>query len=75
MNLEKLMDLENVSLDMDAVHPVTGEKAADVFCTGWPATKKGLELTQSIVKNVIVRAVIGIVIVLGDGISAKICPA
>lgn len=73
MNLTKLVDLENVSLDMEASHPCTGEKAKEVFCAGWPATKNGLEIAQAMVKNPIVKMIVGICIALGDGISNRIC--
>lgn len=73
MDLTKVVDLENVSIDLEATHPDSGEKAKEVFCAGWPATRSTLQFVQVIVKNVIVRAIVGIVIALGDGIANRIC--
>ncbi len=73
MNLEKLTNLEDVTLDVEATHPVTGEKAKDVFCTGWPVAKKSLELIYATVKNPIVKLIVNIVITVGDGMANKFC--
>lgn len=40
MDLKKLVDLDDVSLNLDAVHPESGEKVKDVFCGSWPVAKK-----------------------------------
>ncbi|WP_294301725.1 hypothetical protein [uncultured Chryseobacterium sp.] len=56
-------DIKNVSL----------EKSPDSvnFCAVWPAAKKGLELLKEIIKNPVLKGVIGTVISLGDGF----CPS
>lgn len=72
MNLEKLTNLENVSIDLEATES-NGEKAKDVFCDHWGNSKKGLTLVLLIVKNPIVKLVVNIVIAVGDGIASKIC--
>lgn len=41
------------------------------FCAVWSAAKKGLELLKEIVKNSVLKGVIGTVIGLGDGF----CPS
>lgn len=72
MNLEKLINLEDVTLDLDSTND-NGEKAKDIFCDYWPTTKAGLETTILIVKNPIVKGIIRIIIAVGDGISKKLC--
>ena len=42
------------------------------FCKLWPPAKQALELLQSMVKNPIAKAAIGIVIAAGDAISKSI---
>ena len=71
MNLNKLTDIENVTLDLSAEHK--GEKAKEVFCENWDNSKKGLELVIVMVKNPIVKLIVNIVIAVGDGIQSKIC--
>lgn len=72
MKLEKLANLENVSLDLEAQES-NGEKAKDVFCDHWGQSKRGLTLVLVIVKNPIVKLIVNIVIAIGDGIESKIC--
>ena len=43
------------------------------FCEIWPNAKSGLEVLQSIVKNPIAKAAIGIVITAGDAVASRIC--
>lgn len=71
MNLNKLKDLDNVSLDMEAEH--NGEKAKEVFCNYWEGTRRGLELLMAMVKNPIAKGIIMIVLAVGDGVQNKIC--
>jgi hypothetical protein len=47
-------------------------KAAD-FCTIWPPTKKGLEILRDVIKNPVVKGIIGVVIAAGDAVSKEIC--
>ena len=57
--------------DISLVSAPAGSK--NKFCEVWPAAKTGLELLQSIVKNPIAKAAIGIVVAAGDAVSSKIC--
>lgn len=71
MKLEKILSLENVSLDMEA--KADGKKAKDIFCDKWDNAKESLQLIVVMVKNPIAKLIITIVMALGDGIQAKIC--
>ena len=50
----------------------TGEEK-NKFCTVWAEVKIGLELLQSILKNPIAKAAIGIVIAAGDAVAKETC--
>lgn len=43
------------------------------FCSVWPSAKAGLEILQSILKDPIAKAAIGIAIAAGDAVAKKIC--
>jgi len=75
MNLEKLANLDNVSLDLEATHPTTGNKIKDTFCHDWGKGRPVVEGLIEVVKNPIVKLLIRLVLNLGDGVKAKICPA
>jgi len=72
-NLEQLMDIDRVSIDEEAVHPDTGEKVKDVFCSHWEQSRKGLELLQIAVKNPIVQLIIFAILTLGNGLNKRFC--
>lgn len=75
MNLEKLANLDNVSLDLEATKESTGEKIKDTFCNDWGTARPVVENLVNLVKNPIVKLIINIVLSIGDGIKGKICPA
>ena len=60
-------NLKNVSFEEGT------EEKQNAFCGIWETSKPGLQLLQSIIKNDIVKWVIGIVIVLGDRVAEKFC--
>ncbi|WP_294286190.1 hypothetical protein [uncultured Chryseobacterium sp.] len=53
-------DIKNVSLEKQP-------ESVD-FCASWTAAKAGLELLREIIKNPVLKGLIGTVISLGDGI-------
>lgn len=55
-------DLKDISLETSA------EKTS--FCEVWPTAKSALQLLQAIIKNPVVKSVIGIVITTGDSICS-----
>lgn len=69
--LERMDDFHDVSYSENVT--VQGRNAKDVFCNGWPAAKTVLESIAAMIKNPIVKVIIGIVIKAGDALSAKIC--
>lgn len=56
-------DIKNVSLERST--------ESVNFCAAWPAAKTGLQLLRDIVKNPILKSLVGTVISLGDGL----CPS
>jgi hypothetical protein len=70
--LEKLANFDDITFDTQ-VQTVTGQSAKNVFCKGWPSTKVVLESIAAMVKNPVVKILIGIVIKAGDALSIKIC--
>jgi len=74
MKLENL-DIENVSLDLDATHPHTGEKIKETFCKDWGSARPVVEGLIEVVKNPFVKILIRLVLTLGDMIKGKICTA
>lgn len=73
MRLRDLENLENVSVDLDAVHPETKHPLKDNFCNDWDKARVVLENIVIFVKNPIVKLIINIVIGIGNGIQNKIC--
>lgn len=43
------------------------------FCEIWPQAKTGLTLLQSILKNPIAKAAIGIAVGAGDAVAKSVC--
>lgn len=56
-------DIKNVSL----------EKSPESvnFCAVWPSAKAGLQVLAGIIKNPVVKGVIGMIVTLGD----SLCPS
>lgn len=50
-----------------------GDKLLDIFCKGWEITKSTLEAIRALVKNGIVKIVIGIIITAGDKLYEARC--
>jgi hypothetical protein len=69
--LEKLSNLENVSVDFNST--VKGKNAKSLFCENWDNAKLALGAIAAMVKNPVVKLVITIVISVGDGIRSKVC--
>jgi len=70
--LNQLADFEEISFDANAT-TVNGQSAKNIFCNGWPSAKVVLESIALIIKNPIVKIVIGIVVKAGDALSTKVC--
>lgn len=62
----------NVDLKTVSFEEGTEEKQS-LFCTAWPAAKVALELMQVILKNAIVRLIVGVIINAGDRMHENIC--
>lgn len=67
------MDMTNVSMDEEAIHEESGKPAKHVFCNNWDNARIGLEAIRTIVKNPIVKVIVGMVITLGDSAKSKFC--
>lgn len=68
MNTQEISaNVNNISL----APAVTDEH--NKLCTIWPTVKEGLEILASVIKNPVVKVVIGTVIAAGDAIIGKIC--
>lgn len=61
-------DLKDVSLETG----LDAEKAKDVFVKNWHYVHEGLTALQTIVKNPIVKSIIGLILVSGDAIFNKL---
>ena len=72
MKLEKILKLENISVDFEAKAD-GGTKAKDIFCDKWDEAKVSLELIVMMVKNPIVKLLVTLVMAMGDGIQSKVC--
>lgn len=72
MKLEKILRLENVSVDTEATYE--GKPVKETFCDHWKEARIGLELIGTVVKNPIAKLIVNIVINIGDGINEKFCP-
>jgi hypothetical protein len=57
--------------DISLVAAPAGEK--NKFCEIWPNAKTALQLLQSVVKNPVVKVMIGGVIAAGDAVASRIC--
>jgi len=73
MRLADLKNLDDVTIDQEATHPESGELAREGFCASWPASRFVLEKMQAMIKNPIVKFIVGIVITVGDGIYDRLC--
>ena len=47
--------------------------AKNKFCEVWPTAKTALGLLQELVKNPVVKVIIGTVIAAGDAVASRIC--
>jgi hypothetical protein len=45
----------------------------NIFCKDWPTAKSVLQALQSLLKNPIAKAAIGIVIQAGDAVQGAVC--
>jgi hypothetical protein len=70
--LQKLANLDDISIESTA--SINGETAKDIFCKDWATAKKVLTAAQAMIKNPIVKMIIGILITVGDGLQKNICP-
>lgn len=70
--LTTAMDIENVDVNLEAEHE-KGKKAKEVFCKAWPATEAGLTAAQAMVKAPLAKLIIGLVLLLGKGLSKMVC--
>jgi hypothetical protein len=61
-----------MSINPDA--SIDGKDAKSLLCENWDNAKIALAAIDSMVKNPIVKLIIGIVISTGDGIRVKVCP-
>lgn len=73
MKLEKILKLENISIDFEA-KAEGGSKAKEIFCDKWDEARAALDLIVLMVKNPIVKLIVTLVIAVGDGIKTKVCP-
>lgn len=69
--LNKLANLENVSIDYNS--SLNGKDAKSLFCQNWDNAKVALAAIELMVRNPIVKLIIGIVISVGEGIKGKFC--
>ncbi len=63
-----MLDMKNVSFEENT------EEKQNAFCGIWDTAKPALELMEAIIKNPIVKFVIGLIIQVGDRIKEKVCP-
>jgi hypothetical protein len=47
--------------------------SAPEFCRLWPTVKTGLELLQGLLKNPVLKAIVGTIIGAGDAVASRIC--
>lgn len=73
MRLKDLENLDNISMDIDAIHPESKQPLKDTFCSEWDKARAVLESIVIFVKNPIVKLIINIVIGVGNGIQGRIC--
>ena len=60
--LEKLANLEDVSINMEATH--NGERIKDIYCEHLPYAIKGHEMALEVIKNPFAKIIITIAIVI-----------
>jgi len=70
--MDQLANLEGMSIDTNALL-ADGQKAKQIFCHGWPATKVVLDSIAAMIKNPVVKMVIGIIVKAGDALERKNC--
>jgi hypothetical protein len=63
------LNFDNVSFEENT------EEKQNAFCGIWETAKPALELLTTIIKNPIVKFVIGLVITVGDRVKEKVCPS
>lgn len=71
--LEKLATLEDVSIDLDAVHEPSGEKVKDIYCAHLPYAIKGHELALATIKNPFAKLIIMLAIQILKAIGNRFC--
>jgi hypothetical protein len=69
--LNNLSNLENMSIDYAS--SVNGKDAKSLLCENWDNAKIALGAIESMVKNPVVKLIIGVLISVGDGIKGKTC--
>lgn len=73
-NKFKFMTAKEIVANREDISLVTTAAASQgKFCELWPQAKQGLVLLQSIIKNPIAKAAIGIVIGAGDAVAKSVC--
>lgn len=69
--LEKLANLEDVSIDTEAEH--NGEKIKEMYCNHLPFAIKGHEMALAVVKNPFAKIIIQLAITLLTAIGKRFC--
>ena len=69
--LEKLANLEDVSVDAEAIY--NGEKVKELYCAHLPYAIKGHEMALEVVKNPFAKIIIAIAIALLKAIGKNFC--
>lgn len=69
--LEKLANLEDVSINMEATH--NGERIKDIYCEHLPYAIKGHEMALEVIKNPFAKIIITIAIALLTAIGKNFC--
>lgn len=70
--IQSLSSLTDVSIDRE-VKLADGNSAKDIFCASWPVAKRVLEAVAAMNKNPVVKAVILIIVTVGEGFESTIC--
>lgn len=71
--LAKLSNLEDFSIDENAVHPETGESVKEVFCAHLPYAIKGHELALATIKNPFAKIIIRLAIEVLTALEKRFC--
>jgi len=69
--LEKLANLEDVSIDTEATH--NGEKVKELYCAHLPYAIKGHEMALEVIKNPFAKIIIQLAITLLTAIGKRFC--